>query len=155
MLWIGRSVAILAALAGLLVLVGQMGLLSGNRPADLGVRDGRLKPAPTTPNCVSSQAEGGYHAIAPLAITGDAASEFARLQGIVESMPGARLVRADTDYFYAEFASRLLGFVDDVEFYLDRPAGVIHVRSASRLGHSDLGANRKRVEAIRARFSGG
>ena len=56
------------------------------------------------------------------------------------------------DYLYAEYSSALFGFVDDVEFYFPPETHIIHVRSASRLGHSDLGVNRKRIEAIRARL---
>jgi uncharacterized protein (DUF1499 family) len=68
-------------------------------------------------------------------------------------MDRAEIIQADGNYVYAEFTTALMGFVDDVEFFLDESAGVIHVRSASRLGESDLGVNRKRVEAIRAAFS--
>ena len=69
-------------------------------------------------------------------------------------MPRTKIVTENETYLYAEFASNLMGFVDDVEFYLDKTAGVIHVRSASRLGQSDLGVNRQRIEAIRAASNG-
>ena len=71
-----------------------------------------------------------------------------------DDMPRATIVRHEPDYLYAEFRSRRMGFVDDVEFTYDDRAGLIQVRSASRLGRGDLGVNRKRIEAIRARIEG-
>ncbi len=130
-----------------------MGLFAGTRPSGLGITEGRLKPAPPTPNCVSSQASGGYHAIAPLAYDGDGAAALARLRQIVTAMDRTRIVRDQPGYLYFEAASKMLGFVDDVEFYLDEKAGVIHVRSASRLGRKDFGVNRARIEAIRRRLT--
>jgi uncharacterized protein (DUF1499 family) len=147
--------AILGVAAALLMVVGQFGLLAGKRPFDLGVRDGRLKACPPSPNCVCSQAPEGPHHIAPLRYAGDGAAAFARLREIVARSPGAAVVRESEGYLHAELATPWLRFVDDVELLLDAPAGVIHVRSASRLGYSDLGTNRRRVEAIRARFEGG
>lgn len=128
-----------------------MGILSGKRPADLGVRNGSLKAAPSSPNAVSSQATDA-HQIAPLAVKGSQEQAMKALKAIVEGTPNARIVETKPDYLYAEYASSLLGFVDDVEFYFPPNAKVIHVRSASRLGYSDLGVNRKRIEAIRARL---
>jgi uncharacterized protein (DUF1499 family) len=130
-----------------------MGLLSGKRPAGLGVTNGKLKAPPSSPNAVSSQASGGYHLIAPLPYQGTPEQAMKALKAIVESTPNTKVVELKPDYLYAEYASALLGFVDDVEFYLPSGGRVIHVRSASRLGYSDLGVNRKRIEAIRARFS--
>lgn len=124
---------------------------TGTRPA-LGLKDGRLAPCPTTPNCVSSQSIDREHAIEPLACPGDARGAMSRLAAIVTAMPRARIISATDAYLYAEFRSVIFRFVDDVEFALDRQAGVIHVRSASRLGRSDLGVNRKRIEQIRKRW---
>ena len=128
-----------------------MGLLSGKRPADLGVRSGNLKAAPSSPNAVSSQATAAHH-IAPLVYKGSQEQAMKALKAIVEGTPNARIVETKPDYLYAEYASSLLGFVDDVEFYVPPNAKTIHVRSASRLGYSDLGVNRKRIEAIRGRL---
>ena len=130
-----------------------MGLLSGKRPGDLGVSNGNLKAPPSSPNAVSSQATGGYHQIAPLAYKGSAEQAMKALRAIIENTPNTRIIEARPDYLYAEYASALIGFVDDVEFYFPPNANIIHVRSASRLGHSDLGVNRKRIEAIRARLA--
>lgn len=130
-----------------------MGLLSGKRPADLGVKDGRLKPAPSSPNAVSSQATTDYHRIAPLTYRASRESALAALKAIIENTPRTRIVEARHDYLYAEYTSKLMGYVDDVEFHLPPDEKIIHVRSASRLGYSDFGANRKRIENIRARLS--
>lgn len=138
-----------------LVAGGQMGLFEGKRPTGLGVHQGRLKPAPPTPNCVNSQSTEGDSKIAPLAYAGDGKIALARLHGLVAAMAAARIVEFRPGYVYAEFTSKWLGFVDDVEFYLDEKAGVIHVRSASRLGRKDFGVNRQRVDAIRQAFGNG
>ena len=114
------------------------------RPANLGVTNGRLAPCRRTPNCVSSQADpsDAEHYIAPLKGTIEA------VRKAVASMPRATIVSEKENYLYAEFRSRLLGYVDDVEFYSDGSA--IQVRSASRLGRRDFGVNRSRVERLRA-----
>jgi uncharacterized protein (DUF1499 family) len=129
-----------------------MGLFSGKRPADLGVKNGNLKAPPSSPNAVSSQATDG-HQIAPLAYNGSREQAMKALKAIVESTPNTRIVETKPDYLYAEYASALIGFVDDVEFYFPPNGKIIHERSASRLGYSDLGVNRKRIEAIRARLA--
>lgn len=120
-------------------------MFSWKRPRDLGVKDGRLAPPKRTPNCVSSQADPAdrEHYVAPIAFGGN----IVELQSAVESMPGATLIRREGNYLYAEFRTPLLRFVDDVECLLGN--GVIHVRSASRLGRRDFGVNRKRIESLR------
>ena len=117
----------------------------------LGVHDGRLAACPAKPNCVSSQATGRC-SVAPLTLTGPAGLAMARLQRIVSSLPRTRVVEVSNGYFRAEVSSRIFGFVDDIEFYVDEPSALIHVRSASRVGYSDFGVNRARVEIIRSRF---
>lgn len=153
---------VLAALAAALLAVaaGRAGLLRGTPPADLGVRDGRLRPPSPTPNSVSSQADlwPGHPQrdaarIAPLAFRGDGGAALARLKALIEATPGARVVEAHDDYLRVEFETPLMRFTDDAEFWLDRTAGVIQLRSASRLGRGDLGTNRARIEALRERFA--
>ena len=124
-------------------------MFAGKRPHNLGYDNGRLAPCKKTPNCVSSQADlaDAQHYIAPIALKKDA---IAQVRKAVESMPRARVVQAEPGYLYAEFTSKLMGFVDDVEFLYDPAKGVVHVRSASRLGRSDFGVNRDRVERLRA-----
>lgn len=133
-----------------------MGLFSGTRPDNLGVHDGRLSPAKRTPNNVHSQVDrnaDAEHYIEPLRYSGDAGKAWERLRGVVSGMQRARVVKSEPDYLYVEFSTRLMGYVDDTEFHLDRQAGVIHVRSASRLGRSDFGVNRERIESIRAKLA--
>lgn len=158
-MWI---VAALVLIVVAVVIAGQMGLLQGSAPGNLGVRDGRLKPPSRTPNSVTSQAAlhadhpmRAYAEIAPLALRGDGAGTLAALRRIVEAMPGAKVVRAEPDYLYAQFTTRVLGFVDDTEFWVDPAAGVVQVRSASRVGRKDFGVNRARVEAIRVQLAAG
>lgn len=127
-------------------------IFAGKRPNNLGVRDGKLAPCPTSPNCVSSQSLDTLHKIEPLTYSSSPEKALADLKQVIQSLPRTQIITESADYLYAEFKSALMGFVDDVEFYLDRNANVIHVRSASRLGQSDLGVNRKRVETIRAKL---
>ena len=93
-----------------------------------------------------------YARIEPLAFEGSAADAMQRLSSIVASMRGARIIEARPDYLVAEFTTRWLRFVDDVEFAILASSQRIDVRSASRLGSEDFGVNRARIEAIRARF---
>ena len=139
------------------IVAGQAGLFNGKRPTDLGLRDGKLKaPHVESSNSISSQAalhpHGDYHIIAPITYRGDGKAAFVKLTNIVRSMNNTTAITAEPTYLYAEFRSRLLKFTDDVEFALDEQAGVINMRSASRLGKNDFGTNRKRLEAIRAAF---
>ena len=150
-----------AALPLLAMAVGQMGLLHGQPPSGLGVNGGKLKAPAATPNSVSSQADlwpghpqQAYARIAPLALVGDGAATMARLATLVRSTPGAQIVTETNDYLYATFTTRLMKYTDDVEFWFDPAAGVVQVRSASRLGESDLGANRARVERLRTQLQG-
>ncbi|WON73191.1 DUF1499 domain-containing protein [Nitrosospira sp. Is2] len=148
----------LVVIAGLLA--GQLGLLKGTPPTDLGLHEGRLKPPSKTPNSVSSQAslypdhpQRSYADIAPLPANGEPEeAALDRIANIVEAMDGAKIVKKEPGYLYAQFTTRLMKYVDDAEFWFDPAAGVIQVRSASRLGSSDLGVNRKRIEFIRQKL---
>lgn len=129
-------------------------MFSWKRPGNLGANNGRLAPPKVTPNCVSSQAEPSDpgHYIAPILFKGSAAEATVAARRAVEGMRGATVIRHDGGYLYAEFRSQRMRFVDDVEFLSDEKAGLIHVRSASRLGRRDFGVNRARVESIRSRI---
>lgn len=129
-------------------------VFSGKPASNLGVRDGKLASPRRSPNNVSSQApqEDAGHYIAPLRFRGNGAEALVALRKVLDAMERTRIVRHDGGYLYAEFRSRMMGFVDDVEFLVAEKEGVIHVRSASRLGRRDYGVNRARVEAIRRRF---
>ena len=150
-------VVALVVIAGLLA--GQLGLLKGTPPTDLGVHDGKLKPPSKTPNSVSSQAslypdhpQRAYADIAPLPLKGDAAATLDRIAGIIEGMSGAEIVKREPGYLYVQFTTRLMKYVDDAEFWFDPDSKVIQVRSASRLGKSDLGVNRERIGFIRQKL---
>jgi uncharacterized protein (DUF1499 family) len=125
-------------------------MFAGKRPQNLGYATGRLAPCKASPNCVSSQTDpkDEQHYIAPIALKGKNAIPAVRKA--VESMPRTTVVQVEPDYLYAEFRSKLMGFVDDVEFLVDPATGVVHVRSASRLGRRDFGVNRDRVEQLRS-----
>jgi len=151
------ALVVLGAAAGLalhLAIAKGDTMFAGKRPDYLGVKDGRLPRPRSTPNCVSSQADPAdkQHFIEPLRFKGTVPEAIAAARKAVESMPRATVIRQEGNYLYAEFRSALLGFVDDVEFTYDEKAGVLHVRSASRLGRRDFGVNRARVEALRARI---
>ena len=123
---------------------------------EVGLVGGALRPCPASPNCVSSEApEGDPSRVGPLPIPEGMEPEeaFERLALLVSERASVRT--RTPSYLHAVFTTRLLRFRDDFEARLDAGAGVIHVRSASRLGYSDLGANRRRVEAIRAAFRSG
>ncbi|MCL4867458.1 MAG: DUF1499 domain-containing protein [Anaerolineae bacterium] len=122
-------------------------------PAGLGVQHGRLTPCPNVPNCVSTLAEAPPQAMLPWPMPGDAAAAQSRLLILIEEQPRTRVITITPTYLHVEFRSLVWGFVDDVEFYLDEPAGVIHFRSASRLGSGDMGVNRARMERLAAAWA--
>lgn len=137
------------------VAAGQLGFLQGTAPADLGARDGKLKPPSMTENSVTSQAalypdhpQRKYADIAPLPLKGDGPATLSRIKAIVEGMDGAKVIKSEPGYLYAQFTSKLMKYVDDVEFWFDPAANAIQVRSASRVGRGDMGVNRKRIEAV-------
>lgn len=127
-------------------------MFSGKRPNNLGVRDGKLAQCPNTPNCVSSQSSDTEHSIEALTYNSTPAEAIADLKTVIQGMKKTKIITESKNYLYVEFTSAIMGFVDDVEFYVDEAAKVIHVRSASRLGQSDLGVNRKRIETIRTKL---
>ncbi len=139
------------------IATGQLGFFKGTPPGDIGARDGRLKAPSNTDNSVSSQAglypdhpQRAYATIAPIALSGDGPATLAKIKTIVQATAGAAVVKSEPDYLYAQYTTPLMKYVDDVEFWFDPANSVVQVRSASRIGKSDLGANRKRVEALRA-----
>jgi len=114
-----------------------------------------LPPCPSTPNCVSTQANDAVHSIAPISYRGSAAEAMAQVAAIISAMPRATVVQRTPTSMRVEFRTRLFRFVDDVMFELDDAKKTIEFRSASRVGRNDLGVNRKRMETIRARFAEG
>ena len=149
-------VIVLTLVVVFVIAVGQAGKLQGQVPADLGVHGGRLKPPSLTENSVSSQTalypdhpQRQYAAIAPLTLRGDGLATIARLKTVVNAMSGAKIVKSEPDYLYAQYTTPVMKFVDDVEFWYDPSTQAIQVRSASRIGRGDMGVNRQRIEAVR------
>ena len=120
---------------------------SGTKPILIG----QFPPCPDKPNCVSSKSSLGIHKIAPLTYKGNSKDAREILLDIINSMPRTQISIDNNNFIHAEFTSKIFRFVDDVEFYFESP-GTIHFRSASRIGHSDMGVNRNRMEEIRRLF---
>jgi uncharacterized protein (DUF1499 family) len=133
--------------------LGAIKVFAGKRPTNLGISQGRLAPCPKTPNCVCSYDQDAQHKIDPLTYSSTPREAFAKLKQVIESLDRTTIITEEANYLYVEFKSALMGYVDDVEFYLDEGAKVIQVRSASRLGKSDLGVNRQRIETIRSKLN--
>ncbi len=119
-----------------------------NPPSNLGVMNQQLSPCPDSPNCVCSQCDSPIHFVEPIHFSESSTQAVKRLSEILSQQQGCRIIKQEGDYLYAQFRSRCFRFVDDVEFLVDSRQNVIQVRSASRLGYSDLGTNRKRIEII-------
>ena len=141
LIWIGLRIA----------LPNRATIFAGVPPSGLGVSSGQLAPCPASPNCVSSQSEDAEHKIAPLGYSSSPETAMADLKQVIQAQERAKIVAQTDSYLYAEFTSPWMGFVDDVEFTPNED-GELEVRSASRLGESDLGVNRKRIERIREEF---
>jgi len=127
---------------------------SGTMPI-LGVNSGQLLPCPDKPNCVNSQATDEEHSIEPIDFTGNQQAAKDKLLQILNALETTNIIVTEENYIQVEFTSKVFGFVDDVEFYFPSTKTekiIINLRSASRLGHSDMGANRERIEQIRNEF---
>ena len=155
--WVTTAIVATATLA---LLAGQLGLFAGQPPGDLGVRAGKLKQPSDTDNSVSSQAllwpghrQREAAQIAPLALRGDGPTTMARLNALLQAEPGATIVDSRVDYLRVQYTTRLMKFVDDVEFWFDPVQGVVQVRSASRVGRNDFGVNRRRIEQLRDKLA--
>ncbi|MCV2401343.1 DUF1499 domain-containing protein [Marinomonas sp. C2222] len=120
-------------------------------PEDLGVTDGFLKACPSTPNCVSSQAdiEDSAHYFEPIVYFGTRKETQLKIESYLLNQGRARIVKSELGYVYFEVKSKLIGYIDDVEFYLPEGDSVVHFRSASRVGYSDRGVNRERIAQVR------
>ncbi len=112
----------------------------------------KLPPCKDTPNCVSSQATDKLHYIPPFKISGDSTLAWQELRKVIQNHDRMSITHETEDTLHAEAISLVLHFVDDVDAILDAKAGLIHIRSASRVGHSDFGVNRKRVETFRTQL---
>lgn len=115
----------------------------------VGITDNHLTPCPTSPNCVVSQDGDEKHAIEPIPYHIDREKAKETLLKVLTVVPRTEVIEETDNYIHALSKSRIFKFVDDVEFYLPNDENVIHVRSASRVGESDLGVNKRRIEQIR------
>ena len=147
LLIVAASIALLAVIA--LAVLGYRSRFT----AAYGLVEGRLKRCPGTPNCVSSEpGSDPAHAIEPLFYAAeDAARVLPRLKAVIGDM-GGRIQVETTDYLAATFTSSVFRFVDDLELRIDTERNAIHLRSASRVGGSDFGVNRKRVALLKTAF---
>ena len=123
-----------------------------NAEAGEADRPDKFSPCPDSPNCVSTQSTDQARFIEPLHYAGSLADARQKLIDILENKKRVRLVKVEADFIHAEFRSLVLQFVDDVNFYFPPDQAIIHVKSASRKGYYDFGANRRRVERLRAAF---
>jgi uncharacterized protein (DUF1499 family) len=123
-----------------------------SRPDNLGATDGRLAGCPDSPNCVSTEATDDEHSVELLTFTDSADDAMNRLKRVIENWPRATIVTSSESYLHAEFTTLIFRYTDDVEFQINAEQNTIQIRSASRTGYSDLGANRTRVELIRTAF---
>jgi len=136
---------IAAALLGVLPIFS----CSGKRPSGIGVSGSMLAPCPSSPNCVSSDAPDAAHRVSAFALTAAPDESWRIIRKEVAALPRVTITEETDDYIHAECASALFGFVDDLELHLRKSAGLVAVRSASRIGYYDFGVNRRRVERLR------
>lgn len=137
-------------LISVLLLTGCKGVIP-----KLGIENGQLSPCRSTPNCVNSQVTDEKHYIEPILTTGTLLEIKNHILTILNESKNSKIIVTKGNYISAEFTSKWFHFVDDVEFYFPDTKSTemtIHVRSASRVGHSDFGVNRKRIEQIRSKF---
>ena len=120
------------------------------RASGLGLSDGHLHDCPASPNCVCSDTVGPKHAIEPFRLASTSVDVWLQVERAVRALPRTRVESRSADYLHAECTSAFFGFVDDLELHLRPDDGIIAVRSASRLGYSDFGVNRRRIERLRA-----
>lgn len=137
----------------LAIAIVSLSACSNKTPDNLGMTNGKFVPCPQRDNCVSSQSTNDKHAITPIVAHGHADVVMIDLANSIESMFGAKIITMNAHYIHAEFTSRIMRFVDDLECFYDEKAGLIQVRSASRVGYSDFNANRKRIEELRILFT--
>lgn len=151
MTWLVAILAVALLVVG--VGVASLRIASARAPVpELGVEDGRLSPCPETPNCVSSQAHphDDAHYLAPLPFGGDPDAVVEIVDEVVRERPATELVERSGRYLRYTSETYLMRFVDDLEFYVDAAASVVHFRSASRIGGGDMGANRTRMRSMLA-----
>lgn len=141
------------AMMNTLIVLGLFGGCSGTKPASIGVVDNQLADCPDSPNCISSTATDQEHSVPPLQLVGEPADLWPELVRLVSGMGRISIVTQTDTYLHAESRSRIFRFVDDLELLLNPDTGQVHIRSASRLGYSDLGVNRRRYQTLQRLLS--
>lgn len=123
---------------------------AGARPNNLGIKNSRLTPCPSSPNCVSSDDADPAHLVSAFALITPTRDTWRGVKSTIAGLPRTKIIAETDDYLHAECSSAVFGFVDDLELHLRPAESLIAVRSAARLGHSDFGVNRRRVEKLRS-----
>jgi len=118
----------------------------------IGITNGKFHPCPKSPNCVSTQSTDDKHKMSPLSYNISLGEAKIKILEIIKSLKRTRIITNTDNYLHIEFRTAVFRFVDDVEFYFDDSEKLIHFRSAARLGYSDLGVNKKRMEYISKLF---
>ena len=140
-----------------LVLAGTMAFIScmSEAPENIGLQNGKLADCPSSPNCVCSQQDKSdeKHFIEALSYQAEPAVVMSHIKEVLNSMSRTKVISESENYLHVECTSLIFRFKDDLEFFIDTEQQKIHFRSASRVGHSDLGVNRKRVEEIKKKIS--
>ncbi|MFX1478683.1 MAG: DUF1499 domain-containing protein [Promethearchaeota archaeon] len=119
----------------------------------IGIVNGQFQPCPKSPNCVSTQSSDKMHKMIPLIYSSTVAEAIEKIKNIIKTFKRTKLITETENYLHFEFRSATFKFVDDVEFYFDEKEKLIHFRSASRLGWSDMGVNKKRMKSISKLYS--
>ena len=122
---------------------------SGKKPSSIGIKDNRLTRCPKSPNCVVSFNDDKEHYIEPIIYDEDRNTIKEKLLQIISNSQRTKIIKNEDNYIYVEYTSKVIKFVDDVEF-LFTDDNIIHVRSASRVGHTDFGVNKARIENIKS-----
>ncbi len=151
-LWVfptGAAFAIAAPAPQYLGAIPGLSKVFAGKTPELGFQDDQLLPCPSKPNCVVSQGADRDHTIAPIAYTSSREKARKLLTKVLGVVPRTEITTQQENYIRVRSTSRIVGFVDDTEFYLPEDEPVIHIRAAARLGESDLGVNRRRLEQIR------
>tara|TARA_R110002072_G_scaffold94299_1_gene208429 strand:- start:5129 stop:5632 length:504 start_codon:yes stop_codon:yes gene_type:complete len=148
-----RATLLLTGLVSTAILLSACG---SNRPTDIGVTNGKLLPCPESPNCVSSRSNNQIHAIKAIHFKKpiNQAEAIIAVKEALLSLPKIEIITETETYLYAEATSKIMRFVDDVEFLFPNEGMIkeVHVRSASRSGYRDFNVNRERIESVRAQL---
>lgn len=123
------------------------------KPKNVGITNGKFNPCPSSPNCVSTQSIDEKHKMDPIKFEDSLKEARSKIINIIKSLKRSKIIVETEKYLHIEFRTAVWRFVDDVEFYFDDIEKIIHFRSAARLGYSDMGVNRKRMENIKKSFT--